>query len=816
MSWFADVRLALRLLARSPLFTATSLLSISLGLAVPSAVVSLADALLAPVAGVRDPGRLVDIGRATGGSGFDNMSHPAFDYLRRHATSFEGMAAVDFGGRPMSLTLGGASERVFGTLVSARFFEVLGAPLSAGRGFRDDEDDVPGARPVAVITHRLWTERLGADPAIIGRQLRLNNREFVVVGVAGPGFVGAGLAGTDVWLPMAMVAEARGLATASLLTNPRATWHVGLGRLRPGVARASAEAELKTLMAQYIAATPDANPRHSVSLVATSRVPGPMRTPFFVFLGVLFTLTAALLAIAASNVAGLLLARASTRQREMATRLAIGASRRRLLQQLLTETGVLFLGAAALAVPLTAAALVLVQWSLPPLPVMLNLDLAVNGRVVAFALAASLLTAVVFGLAPARHALSADVAPLLHGGTSTADRTRGRLRQALVVAEVALSLMLVVTAALFARTLQQAAAIDPGFTTADVVLANVDVALSGYRDEAAVDLVQRFETRLAALPGVVSVAAARMVPLQGSGFGLGAIRVPGHLGPGGDDTIDADWDVVTPTYFDTIEVRLVEGRAFTGAERVDGPPVAIVNETFARLAWPGRPAVGQRFLHRVTDDRDVPVEVVGVAADAKYRYISSEPAPFVYVPMAQHPMGDVTFFVRHAAGQSPAGALRAALADVEASVPAMFVQSFDEAAGLGLMPQRLTAWVSGSVGAAGIGLAAFGLYGLMAYLVSARTRDLAIRLALGATPAELGRLVVRQAVALGTLGAALGLLLAAGVGTLLRSLLVGVPIVDVPAYAGAVGLFLVVLALASWLPARRAAATNPSTALRAE
>jgi len=816
MSWHADLRLALRLLVRSPLFTITSIASLAAGLAVPSAVVSLADALLAPAPGVRDPGRLVDIGRSTDGGGFDNMAHPAFEYLRRHATSFDGMAAVDFGGRPMSLTLDGTSERVFGTLVSAGFFDVLGGPMTLGRGFRDDEDLVPGARPVVALTHRFWTRRLHGDPDIIGRTLRLNAHEFTVVGVAGPGFEGASLAGTDVWMPMAMVAEARGLADAALLTNPRAVWHVGLGRLKDSVSRETAQAELQTLMRQFVAVTPEANPRHSVALVATSRVPGPMRAPFFGFLGVLFALAMALLGIAASNVAGLLLARASTRRREMATRLAIGASRRRLVQQLLVETGVLFAAAAVLAVPLTMAGVWLLQQSLPPLPVVLNLHPAVNARIVAFTVGLSLVSAVIFGLAPARHALGADIAPLLHGGTSTPDRRRGRLRQALVVVEVALSLMLVVTAGLFVRTLQAAAAIDPGFTTRDVLLASVEVALSGYRDEAAVDLVGRFERRLGALPGVSAVAAARMIPLQGSGFGLGELRVPGYRGPDGDDRVDADWDVVTPAYFDTIGMRLVDGRGFSGAERRDQPRVAIVNEAFATAAWPGRPAIGQRLLHREAGDREVPIEVVGVAADAKYRYISDAPRPFIYVPMAQHPVSDVTLFVRHLPGQSPSRAVRAALAEVEPTVPAMFVQAFDEAAGIGLMPQRLTAWVAGSVGTAGLVLAAFGLYALMAFVVTARTRDLAIRLALGATPADVRAMVVREATVLGGLGAALGLLLAAGVGTLLASLLVGVAVVDMPSYAGGVALFLAVLTLASWLPARRAAATDPSAALRAE
>lgn len=816
MRLVTDLRHALRLLSQSPIFTVTSVLSLAAGLGVPAAVMSLGDALVSAAPGVHDSDRLVDIGRATDGDGFDNMSHPAFLHLRAHATTFDGMAAVDFAGQPMSYTRGDTSERVFGTLVSASFFDVLGAPMALGRGFRADEDVTPGAHPVVVVTHRFWTERLRADPAVVGRSLRLNAHDFTVLGVAAPGFEGANLVGTDLWVPMAMVAEARGLATAELLTSPRAAWHVALGRLKPGVTLATAEAELRTLMAQYVAATPGANPRHTVSLVSTSRVPGPMRQPFFGFLGVLSALALALLAIASSNVAGLLLARASARRREMATRLALGAGRGRLVQQLLVETGVLFAAGALVAMPLAGAALALLTRSLPALPVVLNLTPTVNLRVVGFTLGLSLISALVFGLAPARHAIGTDIAPLLHGGTSTPDQRRGRLRHLLVVAEVALSLMLVVTAGLFARTLQQAAAIDSGFTTRDVVLANVDVSLSGYRDGAAVNVVDRIAARLSALPGVTAVAAARMVPLQGSGFGLGEVRVPGYRGGDGRDVVEADWDVVTPGYFSTVGLRLAAGRGFSGAERANGPHVAIVNETFAARAWPGRPAIGQRLMHQAGDGPEIPLDVVGVAADAKYRYISDAPRPFIYVPLAQHPMGEVTFFVRHAPGASPAGAVRAAIASVDATVPAMFVQSFDEAVGIGLTPQRVMAWMAGSVGSAGLALAAFGLYGLMAFLVTARTRDLAIRLALGATPAQVGGIVVRQAVLLAGAGAAAGLALAAGIGTLLESLLIGVGVVDLRSYAGAVGLFTAVLALASWLPARRAAGTDPATALRAE
>lgn len=817
MPLLSDLRYGFRALAREPLFALTAVVSLALGIAASSAIYSVADALLAPAAGIRDTARVVDIGRGNDGSGFDNMSHPAFEYLRQHATTFEGMASLEFGGRPMTLTVAAASERVFGTLVSANFFEVLGTRTTLGRFFRADEDVVPGERPVVVLTHRFWTRRLNADPRVLERPLRLNNREFAVVGVAEPGFEGVALAGTDLWLPMAMVAEARGRATAAELTDARGVMHMGVGRLNPAVTHAAATAELNALMAQFKAATPEANQRHTVSLLPTSRVPGPMRTPFLVFLSVLFALTGALVAIACSNVAGMLLVRASARRREMATRVAIGASRIRLLTQLLVETALLFLVAGVLAVPLAFAAVALLNAALPAVPVALNLTLAVNARVVTFALGISLVTALVSGIAPARHALGHDLAPLLHGANATTDRRRLRLRHALVIAQVALSLMLVVTAGLFVRTLRAAADIDPGFTTGDVVLANVNVSLSGFRGPAAADLAERIRTRLTALPGVTGVAAARIIPLQGSGFGLGRIRVPGLVGAGGDDTVDADWNVVTPDFFDVIGMRLVEGRGLTGADRDGGSRVAVVNETFARTAWPERPAIGQRILQQVRDDAESPIEIVGVVADAKYRYISDAPEPFLFVPLAQFPTGDLTFFARHAPGVAPeAAALRAAVAEVEPSVAVMFVQSFDEAVAIGLTPQRLTAWVAGAVGSIGAGLAAFGLYGLMAFLVAQRTREIAIRMALGASSADARGMVFGTAIRLGLAGAVVGTALAAGVGILLRGLLVGVTPVD-PMSLVIVALgFAAVLAAAAWLPATRAATTDPAVALRAE
>lgn len=817
MFLLADARLAVRLLLRSPVFAATAILSLALGIAASSTIFSLTDALMfAPRAGVEDPSRVVDIGRSTGGSGFDNMTHPSFRYLQQHTTTLSGLASVDFSARPLSLRVGEGSERVFGSVVSGNYFDVLGTRAALGRFFSADEDRVPGQHPVVVLTHAMWMERFGGNPDILGTTIRINNQDFAVIGVAEPGFEGTSLIGTDLWIPTAMLGAVRGGPNADLLTEPRAVWHVAIGRLAPGVSHEQALAELNTLMAAYKQSEPRAPESHGVALAPLGRIPGPVRTPFLGFIGILFALTGALLAIACANVSGMLLARATARRREIATRLAVGAGRSRIIAQLLTETAVLFVAAAAAAVPLTAWLTAVLASVQPTLPVPITIDLQLNPRVLVFALGVSLVAAVVFGLAPARQALGGSLVSNLYGAYATADRRRFRLRNTLVVAQVALSLMLVVTAFMFLRTLRNAANVDPGFETRNVTLVNVDVSLAGHREAQAVPVVERMQARLAELGGVESVATARMIPLQGGSLGLGRIRVPGYSNSMGEDSVRADWNVVSPEYFETLHMPLVDGRALAATDREGAPLVAVVNETFARTVWPDRPAVGQRFMQSGFEDDDRPIEVVGVVADAKYRYLGEEPTPFVFVPFAQQPLSDTTFFIRHAEGRPIVADARTAIAQVDAGVPVLLAQSFDEAAAIGLLPQTLAAWVAGAVGVVGIFLAALGLYGLMAFLVAQRTREIAIRVALGATRREMQTMVMRQAAKLGLYGGVTGLALAAGVGTLVQSLLVGVPAVDPVSLGATALLFTLVLAAASWLPARRAATTDPASALRAE
>jgi predicted permease len=816
----ADVRYALRLLVRSPLFAVTAIASLAIGLAATTVVFGLADALLITASpGVRDGARIVDIARTTNGGGFGTLSYPAFQHLRAHTRTLEAIAATTLAPSPLRLSDGAASERVYVRTVSGNFFAVLGVRPALGRFFGVAEDEIPDARPVIVLSHRYWRERFRADPRVIDRPLQLNDTTFTVIGVAEAGFENTTFVGTDLWMPMAMAGAVQARPTAELLGDPRATWHMAIGRLRPGVTVSTAQAELNTLFDAFRVDTAALPASHGVLVVRSGRVPPPVRRSFAGFVGLLFVLTSGLLAIACSNVAGLLLARATVRHREMATRLALGASRGRLISQMLTETLVLFAAAALSAVPLTVWLARLVQTRLPTAPLPMALDVSVTGRGWLFASGIALATAIVFGLAPARHALAPDVARMLHGRSSTASRARLRLRHGLVIAQVGLALALATTAGLFLRTLQAVSHIDAGFRMANVDIVSIETTLAGVRGPAAAPLVERVVDALRAVSGVEAVGHARMVPLRGGSFALGALRVPGVSEADLARLNDDNWDVVSPDYFRVVGLPMVAGRAFTGDDRDGRPMVVIVNEAFARVAWPGRSAVGQRVWQvsgRHDDGRAL--EVIGVAGNAKYRTIGEPPRPFVYVPFAQQPQTRVELFVKHAPGQSIASDVRAAIRRVEPGLPVVLIQSFEDAAAAGMLPQRLAASVASGVGSIGIMLAALGLYGLVAFLAAQRTREIAIRIALGASKRDVRSMVLGEAARLGAMGGIVGVVMAAAFGRLAQgtSLLIGVHPRDPLTWGAATLLMGVVLFAASAVPAWRATSTDPATALRAE
>jgi predicted permease len=815
----ADFRYALRVLAKSPVFTVTAVVSLSLGVAASTSIFSLADALmLRPRPGITNPDTVVDIGRSVRGEGFDNFGYPLFVALRERNTSLAGIAAVRLEPLAMSFASSDSSERVFASLVGGSYFEVLGSEPAAGRFFIPEEDSTPGTHPVIVLNHQFWAERFQKNPNVIGTTLRLNGLPYTIVGVAQEGFTGHALLTADFWVPFAMDAYVRGEPDRSLLTNERAVWHTAIGRLKPGVTIAHASQELDAIAKNFLRErNDDRADRWSIAVARSERVPVPGRTPVVGFLAVLGTLTTLVLVIACSNVAGMLLARALQRRREVATRLAIGASRARIVGQSLVEGLVLACVAAAVSIPATNALVGVLQAFQPNLPVPIALELRVDPRTMGFAVALSMLTAILFALLPALQATRFDVAPALHGATATADRRRAWLRHGLVAGQVAIALLLLVATGLFLRSLQEAASVDAGFTVENVDTLQIDTQLAGYKEPEGLRAITELIERFRRIDPVTAVAASRMMPLLGGGLGLGGLRVPGYQGPNGRDTVDGvDWDVISPGYFETMQLPVVRGRAFQEGDRQGAPWVAIINETFAQRVFGDRDPIGQHVLQRVSDTEERPLQIVGVAKSAKYRSLSESPRAFIYVPLTQQYMSEITFFIRRSSSESRIGAAREVVRAFDPSLPVVFAQTFEQATAIGLLPQRLAAWVAGSVGTVGLLLAALGLYGLTAFAVAQRTREIAVRMALGATRDAVLRLVLGQSARLAVIGAAVGLALAMAISLALQSLLIGIQPMDPIAFVTATLVLTGVLLAASWAPARRAANLDPMRALRAE
>jgi predicted permease len=820
MTLAADIRYALRLLIRSPIFTVTAVLSLAVGVAATTAIFGLADAiLLRPRVGVVNPATLVDIGRTTRGEGFDNFGYPLFAAMRERATMLEGISAHRMGADVMSLGDAESAERVFAGLVSGNYFQLLGTRAAAGRFFLPEEDRTPGAHPVVVLSHEFWTRRFRADPGLIGATIRLNNLPYSVVGVTEEGFTGLTILGADFWVPMAMEMHVRA-ADRSFLDLNDAVWMTAVARLKPGVSVQQAREELNAIMRNFMTERADSRlDRWGIDVATSARVPRPAAGPVIGFVAVLGALTALVLLIACSNVAAMLLARALERRREVATRLAIGATRGRILMQLLLEGLTLALIAGALSVPLTQALVALLQSFQPSLPIPVAIDLRVDPRVLGFALLLSALTAVLFALLPALQATRFELAPALHGANATSDRRRAWLRHGLVVGQVAMALLLLVAAGLFLRSLQEAATIDAGFNPENVDVLQVDTRIAGYRTDAeGVRVINTLLDRFRLVDGVTAVGASRMVPLQGGGLGLGRLRAPGYTGPDGRDVVEADWDVVSPGYFDVLQVRIVQGRAFTERDSQGAPYAAIVNEAIATQVWPGQNPIGQRLIQAYGREKgdERTLEIVGVARNAKYRSIGEPPRNFIYVPMAQQFMSDVNFYVRRSPGGSRIADLRKTIGAFDPNLAVIHAQTLKDATALGLLPQRLAAWIAGSVGTIGLLLAALGLYGLTAFSVAQRTREIAVRMALGATREAVLSLILRQSGRLALIGCLAGLALAIGVSQLLGSLLVGIGAIDPLAFGIATLVLTAVLMAASWAPARRAAKMDPMRALRAE
>ena len=813
MTGGGDVRYALRRLARSPGFTFAAIASLAIGVGATTAIFSIVSTLLLrPLAGVAEPERLVDIGRTTRGEGFDTFGYPDLVDFREGSKSLEQIFGYEM--NPFLVRVGESSKRVLGYSVSANYFEALGVRPELGRFFRADEDSQAGGAPVAVVSHRFFARDLGGDPALLGTVVRINSRPFTLIGVAPEGFEGHLFAlRPEVFAPLTTALSDDTWQTRRL-TSRGGAWFLMGGRLAPGATLAGARAELDVVAARVARTFPESHGERGVRVLAAKPLPGPAHTPVKLFSTLLFALVGMVLAIACINVASMLLARAEERRREIAVRQALGAPRGRLVRQLLTESMLLF----ALAAP---PALLVARWGVsiisalrPPTPFPIFLDFPVDWTVAAFALALSLATGLLFGLAPALRASGKAPGAALHDGGAGSGTRQLRLRRTLVGAQLALSLLLLVLAGLLLRALGTARGIDPGFRSAGVVAYELNFELAGYTDATARGALTSLLERARALPGIDAATAARVLPLDRSRMGLGGIEVDGVESPSSRG-FEADANIVAPGFFATLAIPL-DGRDFDARDRSDGERVAIVNRTFAERLFPDG-ALGRVFQLREGPESRTPYRIVGVASDFRAYALEEAPSLFYWLPAEQADVRQVSLLVR---GTSDLGALTRSIdalaKSVDPDLPPGPPRPLVEIAETSTLPQRLAASVAGGAGAIGLFLAAVGLYGVVAFAVAARKRELALRMALGARPEDVVRFVLADSAPPIVGGALVGLALAFALSRLLASLLFGLSPTDLATFLGVPALLGGVALLAVLVPARRAAAVAPAVALRSE
>jgi predicted permease len=616
----------------------------------------------------------------------------------------------------------------------------------------------------------------------------------------------------DLWVPMSMLAQASPRMPPTIMDERASVWLVMGGRLKPGATVAQANAEAQAIGAALEREYPRENRGKNFVVAASAIVPGELHAVAG-FVALLMTAAGVVLLIACINVSGMMLARAAARRREVAVRVAIGAGRGRLIQQLLTETLLLFLIGGALGLLLTRWLTPLLISMLPELPFPIGIDVAMDWRVVSFSILATLAAALVAGLAPALQSSRADLTAALRADGLDAGRPRLRLRSAFVVFQVALSLVLVVAAGLFLRALQRGSNIDPGFDDRNVEVISLDLSLARYNEQTGNPFVKELLARVRAIPGVETASAAVDLPLDGGRVGLGPLRIPGRAAPPDQQDFDADWNVVEPGYFSAIRLPIVLGRDFGDGDTRGAMEVAIVNEPFARAAWPGENPIGKQVEHLRRDQR-VTLTIIGVTSNARLTWLTEPQGPVIYRPHAQAYLERLHLLARTATGGSIVPEVRTLLREMSPNLPITSSTTLSVMTGLNLLPQRIAASVAGTLGLVGLLLAAIGIYGVTSYAVARRTREIGIRMALGADSGRVLGLVLRQGATLTAIGSLIGLAIAAAAARALESLLFGVPGLDPLTFTGTAALFALVALAATVVPARRAASIDPMRALR--
>ncbi len=810
-TFLQDLRYARRLLTRSPAFTAIAVLTLALGIGLNTAVFSVIDALLLrPLPGVRASSEIVQVYRTWPGIEYASSSPMNLrDVQERSKSVFTDVAAWSF--ESMNVSAGGQTQRVFGQLVSANYFSVLGASAIRGRTFVADEDRTPNAHPVVVVSHAAWQGMFGGDPEIVGRSIVLNGSPYTVVGVTGPEFRGVlSIVTPTIWVPLMQVAQIKPGAASSLTTRGNQFMNL-IARLQPGMTLANASAQMQGVLRGLEQDYPDEYRGSSFTLVAQSDAGiHPMFRNAQVGLStIVMAVVVMLLLIACVNVANLFLARARDRWREMAVRLSLGARRAVIIRQLLTESLLFALVSGAVGLLIAWWAMGLLNRVQLPFDAAINADLRLSLPVLIFTILATIVTGVLFGLAPALQATRPALIPALKGEAPSGE-SRSRASRGLVVVQMALSMVLLVSAGLFLRNLSAATTVDKGFAGGNILLAELEPGLQGYDRGRATQFFATLEQRLALSPEVEGVSWARTLPLGLSNSQSG-VQISGYT-PSEEEQMSIDNSAVSPSYFDVMGIRIVQGRAFTARDDSSAQPVLVVNQRFAERFWPGQEAVG-RIVRTRGEDR----LVVGVVPTGKYSSLGEAPTAFMYFPQAQEWSSSMILQLRTKGDPSAVvPLLRAEVAALDPTLPVANIRTLDSHLGIALMPARLAGGALAVFGLLGLLLASVGIYGVTSYSVSQRTREIGIRMAIGAARGEVVGLVMRQGLTMVGLGAAIGLALAFGAAQLIRGLLYGGNAFDPLTFIGVPAILGAIAALAIWIPARRAAGVDPVMAIRSE
>jgi predicted permease len=819
-----DLRFGLRMLVKAPGFTLIVVLSIALGIAVNTSVFTMINGLLFKPMPVRQPERLVALYTTE-----PNQPYPgAFSYLdyidyRDHNQVFSDLF-IHYTTQLSLKRPDGLAEMVAGELVTGNYFTGLRLDTALGRLFTPDDDRKPGGHPVVVLGHAFWQRRFGGDPSVIGQAVKLNGHDFTIIGVAKQGFSGTRQFGwiPDVYLPLMMYAQAIP-GTDDRFLNRRGSGSFNVnGRLKDGVSIEQARAAMSVMAKQLANKYPQTNTNLGVGVLpGGSKIQPAITLMGYVPIvsGLMMGLVGLVLLVACANVANLLLARATVRRREIAVRLALGASRLRLVRQLLTESVMLASLGGALGLLLAVWLSSFFSLGVPELDFQttdLDYGLSLDHRVLGFTLLLSVLTGIIFGLLPALQASKPDLVPTLKGETSSATQglRRFSMRNLLVVSQVALSLMLLISAGLLIRSMQNAQTMNPGFRTDHLLMASVNLDLHGYERDKGLNFYKQLLPHLRALPGVEHASFAGPLPLDQYNYGS-ALFIEGYVPKRENERLNILYSIVGADYFETMETPLVQGRAFTERDDTNAPRVAIINEALARRYWPNQNPLGKRL--RLDNVQSPWLEVIGVARDGKYLTLGEAPTDYLFLPFQQNYDGRMTLLVHTASDPtSVAAGIRQEVKRLDDRLPVYGVRT---------APQFLDRLLSGPKSIAGLvsvfGLiallmAAVGLYGVMSYAVAQRTREIGIRIALGAGTGNVLRLVLRQGLGLVLIGVTLGLGGAFTLMWLTRHLLYGVSATDPLSFLVLPLLLAGVALLACWIPARRAAQVDPLVALRYE